>query len=868
MVGKNFSHYRVIEKLGSGGMGVVYLAEDLTLGRQVALKVLLDSFASDDVISARFKREARLAAAINHPNVCTIFEVGEFEGRSYIAMELLQGRSLRQYISGQRITSQQFLDWTLQMVTAVEAAHARGILHRDLKPANLFIASANRVKILDFGLSKLLRYAEPAAAGASDATRTAFQTNPGNTMGTPAYMSPEQVRGDILDVRSDLFSLGVVMYEMATGKLPFEGPTTATVMAAILRDQPQRPDLLNASLPPEVTRFILKALEKDRELRYQSARELLTDLRRLIRDSDPNLPKASPGRGTLTRGRKYVLSGLLGSTVAAVFAFLLFRQPSPPRILSTQELTHDRLRKSGPLLTDGSRVYFNTGLVPSVAYGVSSQGGESFKVPIGMQNATLLAESPDHSEFLIRASTNPGLISVGIRSLPLWISSVSGGSLRRLGDLSGVSAAWSPDGQHLVYSTDGALEVAMADGSVARTLVKVAGQPFALRWSPDGKLIRFSMLEPSQQILEVRSDGTQMHALFPAWHDPQCCGNWTPDGKYFVFEAANRGVSNIWALRERRGVFAQPNPQPVKLTSGPLSSSDPVPSTDGKRIFVTSHERRSETVRYDLSLKALVEFLPGLSIEGLDFTRDGKWVTYVTFPEGILWRSRTDGQERLQLTQVPMRANLPRWSPDGTQIIFMGATDRLERPRVFLVSAQGGASLQITDGKDSTGFDPTWSPDGSSIAMGGLLGDQGNRINLLNLTTHKLAVLAGSFEYYSPRWSPDGRYIAAESNRGEAGVAVFSFESQKWTEVTNLIPGYITWSKDSQFIYFDTANSNPALFRVRVSDHKVERIFDFKGFQQAAGTFGFWNGLAPDGSPLFQRDLSLDQIYSLEWQAP
>src|SRR5213593_1825792 len=300
MIGQTISHYRITGQLGSGGMGVVYEAQDLTLGRRVALKFLPPDVARDSAALDRFLFEARAASALNHPNICTIYAVEKSDGQSFIAMELLEGQSLDHKLLGPPLPLDRLLDISIQLTEALEAAHAKGIVHRDIKPANIFITQRGQIKVLDFGLAKLTREAEMAMDTVASQRGPAHLTSPGSTVGTVAYMSPEQARGEVLDARCDLFSLGAVMYQMATGRLPFSGNTSAVIFNAILERDPIPALQLNPDLPPQVQEIIDQALEKDRDLRYQTAADLRGDLKRLKRDTE----SGRVGTGALARPGK------------------------------------------------------------------------------------------------------------------------------------------------------------------------------------------------------------------------------------------------------------------------------------------------------------------------------------------------------------------------------------------------------------------------------------------------------------------------------------------------------------------------------------------------------------------------------------
>ena len=550
------------------------------------------------------------------------------------------------------------------------------------------------------------------------------------------------------------------------------------------------------------------------------------------------------------------------------FFYFSLRSPLPPKVTDSTQITRDGFPKCSTiyprssLVTDGSRLYFSERAREQwILAQVSNTGGETVAIPVSFPNVFVSELSPNQSELLVGSGNEY------VSEKQLWALPVLGGVPRRLGELVGLAGTWSLDGRQIVYANGPTLYLANGDGTKSHEFAPVPGRPYWPRWSPDGSRLRFSLQDTktlSVSLWEVAADGSNPHPLLPGWNNPadECCGNWTADGRYFVFQSTRNGTTNVWAMREQAGLFRQANQEPVQLTVGPMNYYSPLPSKDGKKIFVVGEQRRGELTRYDMRTQQWSVYLSGISAEHVNFTRDGERVTYVTYPEYDLWQSRVDGSERRQLTYPPMQACLPRWSPDGKQIAFSARTPG--KPwKAYLISAEGGAPQQLT-AEERSELDPGWSSDEKTLVFGDV---EAKIIRLLDLSTRQVSKLPGSEELFSPRWSPDGRYILALPVGLMNKLLLFDFTTQKWAELAKREASEPRWSQDGKYAYFGSYSGNdPALFRVRVDDRKLERLASLKDFRQVNGVFGAHVCWAPDDSPLVLRDVGTQDIYALEWK--
>jgi Tol biopolymer transport system component len=706
----------------------------------------------------------------------------------------------------------------------------------------------------------------------NEAFREEFLTSPGAAIGTVAYMSPEQAEGLELDARSDLFSFGGVLYQMATGQQPFPGRTSATIFAGILQQQPKPPSTVNPAVPLELERIIDKALEKDREARYQSARDLSVDLKRLKRQRSssssisqtPAIAVSQKIRLNSKRVRLWIIAVLAGLSLAAVIALGVARLvPYPaPKLLRFSQLTKT------PTITDGrpfpavNVVYFvqrADNLAKKISLmQVSTEGGTPIALPNDLGNFVIEDISPAGSELLV-------LKDAGERGdRPLWIFPVPSGSPRRVGSVMARDPSYTPDGD-ILYATGNELWQVRQDGSGGRKLLTAEAPPRMPRLSPNRKTMRFSTFADNgaASLWEASADGRNVHRLFFGSKD-ECCGAWTPDGRYFVY-SLNSGDRSIWAVRDSSEMFSR-RAQPTQLFAGPIQVTRPVVARQGSRLFFTGEKAETELQAFDFANGTFVPFLGGLSIEQVEVSRDGKWISYLTYPENELWRSRVDGSETLRLSPPGIHlATGGTWSPDGKRLLFVSA----DPPRkLYLVNAEGGEFVILPVDGDLA-LVHSWSPDGKSIVLGSWPSVANPKIHMFNLETHELTDIPGSEGLIFSLWSPDGRYITGESET-DGRCELYDTTAKAWRHVP--VPknfNYWYWSHDSQYLYFDaTSEDDAAVFRYRPRDSKSERVTSLKGVRRGLGSFGDWFGLGPNDAPMLLRNTGSQQIYYIDWEAP
>ena len=580
-------------------------------------------------------------------------------------------------------------------------------------------------------------------------------------------------------------------------------------------------------------------------------------------------PESSAGKNLLK------CTGIIAGLVVLALIYVVFwrSQPQPPTVTTMVRITNDGKTKNplNPPVTDGVHLYFTEGLPRTSGSGiaqVSAAGGETTWITTTLKDVWAVNSiSSDGSELLVAKGATGG----SDQSIELWVQPLPAGAPHRAGNILARTATWTPDGAHIVYVDGDKMDkimLANKDGSEPRQLAKVSGWVYSLRFSPDGRRIRFDLFDPrisSISIWEMDANGRDIHPLFPDWKESpfQCCGNWSPDGDYYYFQVAHGNAKDIWVMSERRSIFRRPAKGPSRLTSGPLRFNSPVPSFDGKRLFVLGEEPRVELLRYDLQARRFDSYLPGLSAGPVDFSSDRKWIAYVSYPDMTLWRSRVDGSDKMQLTFPPVRAYEPRWSPDGSQIVFTDV--QFGRPwQIWLLSPTGGTPELLPLGNTKKA-DPTWMPDGKSIVFGEPTSNDSVAIYRIDLQTKKVSSIPDSDGLFSPRVSTDGRYISALA-RGATKLMLFDTNTNRWSSlVEGQQIGYSEWSHDGKYVYMrENWGGAGELVRVRIKDRVLERVLSLKDFPQLADIFAAWIGLTPDDAPLLMRDRSVQEIYAID----
>lgn len=802
LIGREFSHYRILGKLGAGGMGEVYLAEDTKLNRKVALKILPLQFSQDAERRKRFEKEARAVSSLNHPNIITIYGIEHTEDFNFIATELVEGKTLRELIAEKPFGPKEAVEIGIQIADALDSAHSLGIIHRDIKPANIMIRQDGIVKVLDFGLAKLSRH-----GGDSAEFETREHTAPNGVMGTINYMSPEQALGETVDFRTDIFSFGVVLYEMLTGEKPFDGVSDAAIYNATINQNPSALSALNPEIPLALDKIIFYSIEKKREDRYQTISELKHDLQELKENPNSDL---FAKKFAVKRKADFAKFAFIG------FAAILFLTASYflfSKSLSNQTIESKNFKYTQLTSQDGEELFPNLSADGKSFIYASREGGNWDIYLRKIDGSTQIDLTKDSTADDRQAVFSPDGKQIAFRSERdgggIFVMNSSGDNVRKITDV-GFYPNWSPDGKEIVLCIDDFSEpgsrttvpsqlwrINVETGEKHLVTGQDAVQP---NWSPNGKRIAFWGIDSGGQ-RDVWTISVNGGEAIPVTSDSSIDWNpvWSPDGKFLYFVSNRSGSMNLWrvAIDENSGKVSG-NPEPITIPSNYSQAFNIAHDGTGfvyvqtinySNIFKVDFDAQTETIG-----KTSVEITRGSKITtNPEISADNKFLTFdaIGDKQEDVFVAKADGSNIRQLTNDVYKDRAPRWSPDGNRIAFF--TDETGKYEGYVMNADGSGRKKVTTfPSDSWSQLPVWSPDGKRLIFNSRNGypiifdpdkesieqkpqylpDEGNPKRW--------------FMAYS--WSPDGKKIIGygrDTEKPESYLMIFDFTTNKYETISD-----------------------------------------------------------------------------------